>query len=91
MEQFFGGRIIELNRNWLYIKKVDWHLAGNEKMTMTERDTKPPHLKATSKKASAVVNKAVSSKRKAYYDDIAGQQVPDRFIELLDKLDEQSK
>lgn len=60
-------------------------------MMMTERDTKPPQLKITSKKTSTVVNKAVSGKLKAYYDDIAGQQVPDRFLDLLDKLDEQDK
>ena len=60
-------------------------------MTMTERDSNPPHSKAASKKTSAVVNKAVSGKLKAFYDEIAGQQVPDRLLELLDKLDEQSK
>jgi hypothetical protein len=60
-------------------------------MTMTERDSKLPNPKAASKKTSAVVNRAVSGKLKAYYNEIAGQQVPDRFIELLDKLDEQNK
>jgi Anti-sigma factor NepR len=60
-------------------------------MIMTDRDSKLPHLKAASKKTSAVVNKAVSGKLKAYYDEIAGQQVPDRLIELLNKLDEQDK
>ena len=60
-------------------------------MTMTERDSKPSNPKAASKKTSSVVNRAVSGKLRAYYNEIAGQQVPDRFIELLDKLDEQNK
>lgn len=60
-------------------------------MTMTDRETKIPPTKTANKKASAVVNKAVSGRLKTYYDEIAGQQVPDRFIELLDKLDEQTK
>lgn len=64
---------------------------SKEMMIMTDRDSKPSFLKPASKKASAVVNKAVSGKLKAYYDEIAGQQVPDRFIELLDKLDEEKK
>lgn len=58
-------------------------------MTMTERESKPPVFSASRKKSNAVVSKAVSGKLKAYYDDIAAQDVPDRFIQLLDKLDEQ--
>lgn len=34
-----------------------------------------------------VVNEAVSSKLKAYYDDIARQEVPQRFLDLLADLD----
>lgn len=59
-------------------------------MTMTEREIKRPQSGA-SKKSSAVVSKAVSGKLKAYYEEIAAQEVPDRFLELLDKLDEQDK
>jgi Anti-sigma factor NepR len=70
---------------------MDWRLTSREMMIMTERDSKQPHPKAASKKTSAIVNKAVSGKLKAYYDEIAGQQVPDRLIALLDKLDEQDK
>lgn len=70
---------------------MDWWLTRKEKMTMTERDSKVPYQKSPGRKTSAVVNKAVSGKLKAFYDEIAGQQVPDRFIELLDKLDEQDK
>ncbi|MCB1378110.1 MAG: hypothetical protein KDK89_07060 [Alphaproteobacteria bacterium] len=33
------------------------------------------------------MNKAVSGKLKAYYDDIAAEQVPERFKDLLDRLD----
>jgi hypothetical protein len=34
-----------------------------------------------------VVKEAVSSKLKAYYDDIAKQEVPQRFLDLLQDLD----
>ena len=56
-------------------------------LEMNERDVKRP---PQAKRDSAVVNKAVSSKLKAYYEDIAKQEVPDRFRDLLDRLDKQS-
>ena len=34
-----------------------------------------------------VVREAVSSKLKAYYDDIARQEVPQRFLDLLKDLE----
>ena len=34
-----------------------------------------------------VVKEAVSSKLRAYYDDIARQEVPKRFLDLLADLD----
>lgn len=34
-----------------------------------------------------VVREAVSSKLKAYYDDISRQEVPKRFLDLLADLD----
>ncbi len=34
-----------------------------------------------------VVKQAVSNKLKAYYDDIARQDVPQRFLDLLQDLD----
>ena len=34
-----------------------------------------------------VVKEAISSKLKAYYDDIARQEVPQRFLDLLADLD----
>lgn len=37
--------------------------------------------------AQQVVKEAVSSKLKAYYDDIARQDVPQRFLDLLADLD----
>lgn len=59
----------------------------NSEPEMNERDVKrPPQVK----RDAAVVNKAVSNKLKAYYEDIASQDVPDRFRELLDRLDKQS-
>lgn len=52
----------------------------------TQRDTKRSRRPATKKDVS-LVNKAVSGKLKAYYDDIAAQEIPDRFKDLLDRLD----
>ena len=37
--------------------------------------------------AQQVVKEAVSSKLKAYYDDISRQDVPQRFLDLLEDLD----
>jgi hypothetical protein len=34
-----------------------------------------------------VVKEAVSSKLRAYYDEIAKQEVPQRFLDLLQDLD----
>jgi hypothetical protein len=34
-----------------------------------------------------IVREAVSSKLRAYYDDIARQEVPQRFLDLLQDLD----
>ena len=50
----------------------------------------------TGKKSKAsggqhVVKEAVSSKLKAYYDDIARQEVPQRFLDLLKDLDKASE
>jgi hypothetical protein len=44
--------------------------------------------------AQHVVKEAVSNKLKAYYDDISRQEVPQRFLDLLqdlDKADERQK
>ena len=46
----------------------------------TGRKTKPTG-------SNQVVREAVSSKLKAYYDDIARQDVPQRFLDLLKDLD----
>ena len=37
--------------------------------------------------AQQVVKEAVSSKLRAYYDDISRQEVPQRFLDLLQDLD----
>lgn len=44
-----------------------------------------------SKKNTKIVQDAVSGKLKAYYEDIAHQDVPDRFLELLKRIDEASE
>ena len=43
--------------------------------------------KKTKASGQQVVREAVSSKLKAYYDDIARQEVPQRFLDLLQDLD----
>jgi len=53
----------------------------------SQRDSKRPPGPSTKKDVS-IVNRAVSGKLKAYYDDIVAQDVPDRFKDLLDRLDE---
>ena len=52
----------------------------------TRRDPRRPQSPATKRDVS-LVNNAVSGKLKAYYDDIAAQDIPDRFKDLLDRLD----
>ena len=43
--------------------------------------------KSKNSKNQEVVREAVSSKLKAYYDDISRQDVPKRFLDLLAELD----
>ena len=43
--------------------------------------------KSKASNSQQVVKEAVSSKLKAYYDDIARQEVPQRFLDLLSELD----
>ena len=43
--------------------------------------------KSKTSAAQQVVKEAVSSKLKAYYDDISRQDVPQRFLDLLQDLD----
>lgn len=50
--------------------------------------------KSRASPSQQVVKEAVSSKLKAYYDDISRQDVPQRFLDLLqdlDQADEKSK
>jgi hypothetical protein len=43
--------------------------------------------KSRASAAQHVVKEAVSNKLKAYYDDISRQDVPQRFLDLLQDLD----
>ena len=43
--------------------------------------------KSKTSNSQQVVKEAVSSKLRAYYDDIARQDVPQRFLDLLQDLD----
>ena len=69
---------------------MPWPRPAENEMTMTEREIKRPPSGA-SKKSGMVASKAVAGKLRAYYEEIAAQDVPDRFLELLDKLDERDK
>lgn len=51
---------------------------------MDDREIKRPKLSAHD---AQLVSKAISGKLKTFYDEIAAQEVPDRFKELLDRLD----
>jgi len=37
------------------------------------------------------VERAIGSRLRAYYDEVAREPVPDRFVELLKQLDDESK
>ena len=60
---------------------------------MSERDRKlgkEPDLSATSTHAAGMdhgTSSAIGRRLKAYYDDVASEPVPDRFLSLLNALD----
>ena len=67
-------------------------LTSKEVMNMSDRDSKMPSAKGANRKTSTnVVQKAVAGRLKAYYDEIANQEGPDRLMEFLNKLDEPGK
>lgn len=61
---------------------------------MGDRETKEDmvHTAHVNKSAGKVtdpgVHSAIGKRLKAYYDDVASEPVPDRFLSLLDALDE---
>jgi hypothetical protein len=56
---------------------------GRKNLIMNDKTGK----KSKASDSQQVVKEAVSSKLKAYYDDIARQEVPQRFLDLLQDLD----
>ncbi len=44
--------------------------------------------KSAGKSSDPGVQSAIGKRLKAYYDDVASEPVPDRFLSLLDALDE---
>jgi hypothetical protein len=56
---------------------------GRKNLIMNDKTGK----KSKASNSQQVVKEAVSSKLKAYYDDIARQEVPQRFLDLLQDLD----
>lgn len=53
-------------------------------------DNKERKRPAVSTHDSNLVSKAISGKLKAFYDEIVAQEVPDRFKDLLERLDKSS-
>lgn len=47
--------------------------------------------KNTNRKAEAAASDAISKKLREYYDTLAEEAIPERFLDLLDKLDEADK
>lgn len=43
--------------------------------------------KLRTRKAGDAVEKAIGSRLRAFYDEVAREPVPDRFLELLKRLD----
>ncbi len=58
----------------------------NDGISKKGKPGRSPH-----KRDQSIANAAVGQKLKAFYDDIAHQEVPDRFLDLLDQLDEASQ
>ena len=56
---------------------------------MSER--KPTSHWGTPKSDDEILTEAITKKLKSYYDDIAKQEIPDQFRELLNKLDATDK
>ena len=60
---------------------------------MDDRETKDDMLQTTHAQRSQTgspdlgANAAIGKRLKAYYDDVASEPVPDRFLSLLDALD----
>ncbi len=61
---------------------------------MDDRETKEDMVQTAQASKSADrstdpgVHSAIGKRLKAYYDDVASEPVPDRFLSLLDALDE---
>lgn len=62
---------------------VCWRWGRAEFRTMKEKLLN----KSKTSTSQQVVKEAVSSKLRAYYDDISRQEVPQRFLDLLQDLD----
>ena len=54
---------------------------------MNDKTGKKSHS-AAGRKNAKVIEQAVSGRLKAYYDEMTRQEVPDRFLDLLKRLDE---
>lgn len=47
--------------------------------------------KTTTRKAATATGDAISQKLRQYYDSLTEETIPDRFLDLLEQLDEADK
>jgi hypothetical protein len=78
----FAGTKIDLAHSWGLNHRCGGGGTGDNQV-MNDKTGK----KSRAPGNQQVVKEAVSSKLKAYYDDIARQEVPQRFLDLLQDLD----
>ena len=55
----------------------------------TEASRKRTGMKQSSDSADPLVQAAIGVRLRSYYEEVASQPIPDRFVELLKQLDEQ--
>ena len=61
--------------------------------SLDEREMKEDHVNISNspqpdnRRGGDAVQSAIGKRLKAYYDDVASEPVPDRFLSLLDALD----
>jgi hypothetical protein len=79
----FIGTNFDLAHSWVLNRRSAGGGTDAKQKIMNDKTGK----KTRASNGQQVVKEAVSSKLKAYYDDIAKQDVPQRFLDLLQDLD----
>mgnify|MGYP001765266809 CR=1 FL=1 len=57
---------------------------------MTSKPTKPHTKSKTAARVPTTVERSLGQQLKTYYDGITNQEIPDRFLQLLQELDEKT-